>query len=101
MLWYLYAGHHHPFFEDGNHLITAVYEPVDVCVPPLLSYTRRSAFLCILKGNTSLGSKLFLLGHISEQFFSADQLLLQLFQDPAQEIAAKAKLHDFKCQTSS
>lgn len=74
MLWHLYAGHHRPFFL--SHLITTVYKPVDLCVPPLLSYTGRSSFLCIFKGNTSLNSKSFLLRNISEQFFSADQLLL-------------------------
>lgn len=76
MLWYLYAGHHHPFFEDCNHLSTIVYKPVDLCVPPLLSYTGRMAFLCIFKGNASLGSKSFLLRDISERFFSSDQVLL-------------------------
>jgi len=43
--------------------------------------------------------------HFSSGTLVSDSLQLTsyfwLFQDPAQEMAAKVQLHDFKCQTSS
>lgn len=90
MLWHLYVGHHHPFSQDGNTLSPCLQVVDSPCYP-----IHKVSFSLYFERKYI--SWLKIIGIDSFQLATS----LWLFQDSAQERAAKVQLRDFECQTGS